>query len=126
MMSKYHNRKVIVDGIKFDSQKESERYAELKLLEQAGKIQDLQLQVPFELIPMQREPDSIGSRGGVIRGRILERECRYYADFVYFDRELNVTVVEDVKGQHKRLPEYVIKRKLMLWRYGIKGSVKLI
>lgn len=120
MMSKYHNRKVIVDGITFDSKKESERYAELKLLEQAGKIQDLQLQVPFELIPMQREPESIGPRGGVIRGRILERECRYYADFVYFDRELNVTVVEDVKGQHKRLPEYVIKRKLMLWRYGIK------
>lgn len=119
-MSKYHNRKVIVDGIKFDSKKESGRYAELKLLEQAGKIQDLQLQVPFELIPTQREPDSIGPRGGVIRGRILERECCYYADFVYFDRELNVTVVEDVKGQHKRLPEYVIKRKLMLWRYGIK------
>ena len=120
LVSKYNNRKVVVDGITFDSKKEAQRYGELKLLQQAGKIRDLQLQARFELIPMQREPDSIGPRGGVVHGRILERECCYFADFVYFDCEQNTTNVEDVKGQHKRLPEYVIKRKLMLWRYGIK------
>ena len=50
-MSKYHNRKVEIDGIKFDSTKEGERYLELKLLLKAGKIRDLQMQVEFELIP---------------------------------------------------------------------------
>ena len=52
-MSKYHNRKVEIDGIKFDSTKEGERYLELKLLLKAGKIRDLQMQVEFELIPKQ-------------------------------------------------------------------------
>jgi len=101
-MSKYHNRKVEIDGIKFDSTKEGERYLELKLLLKAGKIRDLQMQVEFELIPKQ---------GG-------ERACKYKADFVYHMADTGKMVVEDVKG--KRTREYIIKRKLMLWRHGVK------
>lgn len=54
-MSKYHNRKVTADGITFDSVKEANRYKELKVLERAGLVHDLQLQVKFKLIPAQRE-----------------------------------------------------------------------
>ncbi len=53
--AKYGNRKVVVDGITFDSKKEAQRYTELKLLEKTGKITGLQLQREFELIPEQRE-----------------------------------------------------------------------
>lgn len=101
-MSKYHNRKVEIDGIKFDSIKEGERYLELKLLLKAGKIRDLQIQVEFELIPKQAG----------------EQACKYKADFVYHMADTGKMVVEDVKG--KRTREYIIKRKLMLWRHGIK------
>lgn len=125
--SKYHSKKVTVDGITFDSKKEAKRYQELKLLEKAGKIDDLKRQVKFPLIPVQREPDVEGSRGGVKKGKVIERECSYVADFTY--NELIATdsdfrpyryeyVVEDTKGV--RTKDYIIKRKLMLWRYGIR------
>lgn len=51
------------------------------------------------------------------KARSLERNVEYRADFVYFDAEDNL-VVEDAKGV--RTPDYVIKRKLMLWLYGIR------
>lgn len=103
--SKYHSRKVVFDGITFDSKKEATRYRELRLLEMAGKITALQRQVKFELIPSQR-----------IDGKVVERPCSYIADFAYCkDGEY---IVEDTKGF--RTPEYVIKRKMMLHKYGIQ------
>ncbi|MBQ2175640.1 MAG: DUF1064 domain-containing protein, partial [Alphaproteobacteria bacterium] len=48
---KYNNKKIIVDGIKFDSKKEALRYKELKMLEKAGIISNLQRQVKYTLIP---------------------------------------------------------------------------
>lgn len=102
MSNKYRNRKVTIDGITFDSKKEGQRYQELKLLQRAGKIRDLRLQVEFELIPKQAG----------------ERACKYKADFVYHLAGTGEMVVEDVKG--KRTRDYIIKRKLMLWRHGIK------
>lgn len=116
--NKYGSKKVEVDGITFDSKKEANRYKELKLLEQAGEITDLQRQVKFVLIPAQREPDTIGTRGGIHKGKLIEKECAYYADFVY--QENGKTVVEDTKGM--RTTEYVIKRKLMLYIHKIKIS----
>ena len=104
-MSKYGNRKVIHDGIEFDSVKEAHRYCELKLMQRAGVISDLQLQVPFELIPTQR-----------IDGKLAEKAVNYVADFVY--QQNGVQVVEDTKGV--RTKEYIIKRKLMLWVHGIR------
>jgi len=115
-MSKYHSKKTIIDGIVFDSKAEAYRYMELKRLEKAGAIQDLRLQVPFELIPTQRATDTIDSRGRKHRGRVIERACVYKADFVYIEN--GRMVVEDVKGC--KTPEYMIKRKLMLWVKGIR------
>ena len=101
---KYHAKKTGLDGLTFDSQKEARRYAELKLLERAGQIHSLRRQVKYELIPAQK-----------IHGRTVERACSYIADFVY--EENGQTVVEDVKGF--RTKDYLIKRKLMLERYGV-------
>lgn len=90
------------------SRKEHDRSNQLKLMQRAGLISNLREQVKFVLIPTQRDP----------HGALLERECSYYADFVY-DRD-GVTVVEDTKGF--RTPEYKIKRKLMLHVHGISIS----
>lgn len=113
---KYGNVKTKVDGITFDSMKEAKRYKELSLMEKSGAIQDLQRQVKFVLIPAQREPDTIGKKGGIHKGKLIERECSYVADFVY--QENGKTVVEDTKGM--RTTEYVIKRKMMLHFHGIR------
>ncbi|MBR5285451.1 MAG: DUF1064 domain-containing protein [Clostridia bacterium] len=111
--NKYGAEKATIDGQKFDSTKEARRYAELKTLERIGEIQNLRSQVPYELIPKQKKAD--GS---------TERACTYIADFVY-DRA-GKTVVEDVKGyKNPASPAYakfVIKRKLMLYKYGIEVS----
>lgn len=117
--NKYYARKVEVDGITFDSHKEANRYQELKILERAGEITDLQMQVPFELIPAQREPDTYGVRGGVRRGKVIEHSVVYYADFVYKDKHGN-TVVEDTKSKYTKTKDYKIKRKLMLYFFGIR------
>lgn len=119
--SKYLNKKIVVNGIEFASKKESRRYQELLVLLNTGEISDLRLQVPYELIPAQKEPPTIGSKGGVHPGKTIERACLYVADFVYKDKEGH-EVVEDVKGYKGDAGAYrifVIKRKLMLWRYGI-------
>ena len=95
----------------FDSKKEHSRWLELSLLERAGEISSLQRQVKFELIPKQKTSD----------GKPV-REVSYIADFVYFDKKTGKKVVEDVKGM-KVGPVYnifVIKRKLMLLKYGIE------
>jgi hypothetical protein len=114
--NKYQNRKITVDGLSFDSMKEYNRYCELKMLQRAGVITELQMQVKFVLIPAQREPDTIGKRGGVKQGKLIEQECAYIADFVY--KENGETVVEDTKGFKTK--DYIIKRKLMLWLHGIR------
>jgi hypothetical protein len=103
--SKYGNRKVNRDGVTFDSAKEARRWSELLILEQAGAIQNLQRQVRYELLPSQR-----------IGGKVAERAVHYVADFVY--EQDGAVVVEDTKGF--RTADYIIKRKLMLWRHGIK------
>ena len=105
MMSKYHSTPTEVNGIRFDSKREANRWAELRILERAGKIQKLKRQVKYLLIPSQYRD-----------GKCIEREASYIADFVYIkDGHL---VVEDCKGF--RTPEYKIKRKLMLQLYDIR------
>lgn len=105
MKSKYHSRKITKDGMTFDSMKEYRRYCELLLLERAGAITGLERQVKYELIPAQR-----------IGGKVAERACSYVADFVYLEN--GERVVEDTKGF--RTPDYIIKRKLMLWVHDIR------
>ena len=101
---KYNNTKIVLDGIKFDSKREAQRYQELKLLERAGKITDLALQPKFELIPKY-----------TINGRNV-RKMEYIADFQYTE---NVkTIIEDAKGFKTK--EYLIKKKLFEFKYGIE------
>lgn len=109
-MNKYLNRKVEVDGHVFDSRKEARRFAELRLMEKAGEISGLQTQVPFVLIPNQRDE----------RGRVIERAVTYKADFVY--NRGGKLVVEDTKGYRDggAYNLFVIKRKLMLRVHGIR------
>lgn len=97
--SKHGSRKVVYDGITFDSIKEGKRYLQLQLLIKAGYIKDFERQVKYELIAAND----------------IERACSYYADFRYTIVESGVVVVEDTKSAHTRkLPTYIIKRKLML------------
>lgn len=117
-MNKYHNRKVTVDGIRFDSVREASRWKELKLLERAGLVYDIQRQVKFKLIPSQRDwTDEVTASGKPKKGKLLEHECSYIADFVYKD-QYGLQVVEDTKGVKTK--DYIIKRKLMLWLHGIR------
>ena len=112
MKNKYHNKKIIIDGEKYDSMKEYQRWCELKLLERAGQIKDLKRQVKFVLFPAQYN-----------KGKCLERECAYFADFVYKDK-FGHEVVEDVKGYRDPnsagYAKFVIKRKAMLYLHGIR------
>ena len=107
-MSKYGAKKITYDGITFDSMKEAQRYAELRLLERGKVIADLRCQVEFMLIPSWRDEN----------GKVIERAVRYVADFVYKDLKTGEKVVEDTKGFKTK--EYIIKRKLMLQVYGIR------
>lgn len=95
-----------VGGVTFDSQREYRRFCELSLLERAGKITNLQRQVKYVLIPSQKDE----------KGKVIERECSYIADFVYVEN--GKLVVEDAKGY--KTPEYRIKKKMALYFHGIR------
>lgn len=96
--SKWNNVPTEVDGVMFPSEKEAERYVELKLMQRGGLIQDLKMQVSYDIH---------------VNGILI---CRYVADFVYLKGQQKV--VEDAKG--KKLPLYILKKKLMLAVLGIK------
>ena len=96
---KYGNHKVVIDGEKVaDSKHEYSRLCELKVLQRAGEIKDLQLQVKYQLIPSQK-----------ICGK-TERGVSYIADFVYWTKN-DKFICEDAKGH--RTDAYIIKRKMM-------------
>lgn len=95
---KYGNKKAEVDGIVFDSRKEADRYTDLKLMEKAGKIHNLQLQTVFPL---------------TVGGNLI---CKYKCDFDYVEN--GIKVVEDVKGM--KTPVYRLKAKLFEAIYGYK------
>ena len=99
--NKYHNKKVIYYGIKFDSEKEKNRYVGLKQLERLGVIQNLQRQVKYELQPSFK-----------LNGKTI-RSITYIADFVYIQD--GVEIIEDVKGM--RTKEYLLKKKLFEYKY---------
>ena len=108
--NKLHAEKM--DG--YDSKKEAKRAAELRLMEQAGEISDLHEQVRYELLPPFRDEN----------GKVIERDVSYVADFVYTVTATGERVVEDVKGYRNPSSApyrvFVLKRKMMLHRYGIR------
>ena len=103
---KYHNQKTLINGINFDSKKEAKRYNELKWLERAGIIKELELQKVFELQPKFK--NKLGEH---------IRAITYAADFYYYDNEKQEYVVEDTKGF--RTEVYKIKKKLFEYKYNI-------
>lgn len=107
-MSKYGARKTTFDGKTFDSQKEAQRYAELRLLERGKVISDLRTQVKFDLLPTQRGAD----------GKVIEKAVNYVADFTYTDNRTGEVIVEDTKGFKTK--DYILKRKMMLYFHGIR------
>lgn len=120
MRNKFGNRKVTIDGMTFDSKHEYQRWCELKLLVRAGKIHDLHRQVKFELVPAQYETyERFSEKSGkrLTDGkRCVEKAVTYIADFVYWEGDK--MIVEDAKGV--KTEGYIIKRKLMLERHGVK------
>lgn len=108
VVNKYHNKKVIIDGKKFDSRKEGNYYLKLKMLEKSGKIRDLKLQVPFVLIETFKVDDR------------TYRKTKYIADFTYYDEKDKLHVI-DVKSDATRKDKtYQLKKKLLAWKYGIE------
>ena len=104
--NKYHNKWVIIDGLKFQSEKEGKRWQELKLMERAGKIKGLARQLRIEIVPKTK----------------LYRAVTYIPDFVYFDNSIGKTVYEDVKGMRSGAAYelFKVKQKILYWRYGIE------
>lgn len=99
--SKYRAFKTTVGGITFDSGLEAKRYTQLKILEAAGAIKNVQIQPKFRLM------DSYKYNGKTIRA------IDYIADFTY--KEDGKVIVEDVKGI--RTKDYIIKSKLFIKKY---------
>jgi len=102
MKSKYKAKPTTINGIKFDSKAEAQRYMVLSFLEKEGKISELELQPSFTLM------DKFRYHGKGIRA------IKYVADFLYVENDQNV--VEDVKGM--KTPVYELKLKLFLSQYG--------
>ena len=100
--SKYHNRKTLVDGIQFDSQKEANRYQELILMERAGLIRSIELQPRYDLIVN-------GHKLGFYKG-----------DFRYEVVATSILMVEDVKSPATKTAVYCLKKKLMKALCGIE------
>lgn len=106
MYRKYHNKKIFIDGIKFDSKLEAERYEQLKILERAGVIRDLELQPEYELIPLFRK-----------NGKAW-RKTVYKADFRYILCDDDKTIIEDVKGSTAVITDvFRLKQKLFEYKY---------
>ena len=111
---KYHNTKTVADGIKFDSKLEAERYAQLKIMERAGVIRDLELQPSFELLPSFRK-----------NGKTW-RKTVYKADFRYILCEDDRIIIEDVKGSTEVITDvFRLKQKLFEYKYP-ELSIKIV
>ncbi len=100
-MSKYGNKKTVIDGIKFDSKAEARRYTELKVLERVGEITDLRLQPKYELQPKFK------------RGKKSIQAITYIADFEY--REDGKLIAEDTKGVRTQV--FTLKAKMFQFKY---------
>ena len=109
--NKFNAVKKTVDGIKFDSTREAKRYEELKLLERAGKIKDLEVQPVYTLVKSVKYKNAKRAKPAMV----------YTADFRYWDIEKGELVVEDVKSvATAKLTDYIMRRHMMLAFHGIE------
>ena len=128
--SKYGAKKVVVDGIRFDSEKEGKRYKTLREMEERGEISDLQMQKEYELLPAIYHEETVvkhlKTKDKVETKRVCDqRAVTYKADFVYKDA-LGTEVVEDVKGSKFTITkEFKLKEKMMFALLGIRIRIVL-
>jgi len=106
VVSKYHSKKVIIDGHKFDSKKEAQYYLYLKSELKKGAIYNLELQKEFIL----QESFKLNNK--------TRRKITYKADFTYKTTKDDRIHVIDVKGFKTEI--YRLKKKLFEKRYGIE------
>lgn len=107
---KYFAKKIVIDGEKFDSYKEHQKWMELKEMEQRGEISNLQRQVKFEVLPPQFDEN----------GKIVYRAVHYVADMTWIDKDGNFIVADVKSPMTRKLPEYKIKKKLLYYTLKIK------
>lgn len=99
MSNKFSAKRVQIGALSFHSRKEAKRWRELDLLQKAGEISDLELQVP---ITLEGRDDTLKTSTG--------RPMKYVADFRYYDHRLKATVIEDAKGM--KTEGYKIKKAI--------------
>lgn len=102
--NKYKNKKIVYNGVKFDSKKEYAYYIKLKLLEESNKIQDLKRQVKYELQPSYK-----------FKGKTI-RAINYIADFEYIEN--GVKHIIDTKGFRTEI--YKLKKKMFEYKYNLE------
>ena len=100
--NKYHNKKVEIDGIKFDSTMESEYYLYLKDLKEKGIVTNFEMQVKYLLQEKFKYKET------------TIREINYIADFKVTYSDVHEEVI-DVKGQI--LNDFKLKRKMLIFKY---------
>ncbi|MFG6524464.1 DUF1064 domain-containing protein [Sulfitobacter sp. M23508] len=93
-------KRVTVQGISFASKREAKRFIYLRDREAKGEIENLRLQVPFELQ---------GRYGPILTPK--GKPMTYRADFVYFDKTINAEVVDDAKGHATDV--FLIKKAIL-------------
>ena len=128
-MQKYFAKKVECDGHQFDSRQERDRYKRLRLMEEAGEIEHLQLQKEFEIIPTLYREVTVEMKTKTKRVlRVEEKKAVYTCDFFYHDITNDTWVIEEYKSpMTAHLPDYVLRRKLIKrlvdqWNHGGRGQ----
>ena len=105
---KYGAVATTVDGIRFASQKEAARYCELKILEKAGVVKDIEIQPKFALcVPLHG------------RTNVHVKVGTYRADFRYREGPRGILVIEDVKSAGTRTTAYRLRKRMVEAQYGI-------
>jgi hypothetical protein len=105
MTLKFNNKPTVVDGVRFDSGREARRYSELRLLERAGEISDLEI-----------KPTYVLTVNGFAVGKMIP-------DFRY--RRGDQLVCEDVKSKPTITPMFRWKAKHLLHEHGVKVELVL-
>ena len=121
--NKFHNEPITVDGVRYDSKGEWQRFCFLRMLEQAGEISNLRYHVNYELIPAIKEDvvEHLKTKDKIVTKTV--QSAKYYeADFVYKINKTGEEVVEDFKGVETDL----FKFKSALFFYLYKKRIKIV
>ena len=124
-MSKYHNKPVWHDGIKFDSGVEGDYYLYLKQLEREGEVSNIRCHVPYEIIPAVWGEKIVQLKTKTKKVKYsIQKATHYEPDFVYIETKTGRERFVDVKGKTAPLTEgFRLKQKLMMSVHGITVEI---